>query len=151
MLPLTFAVLAALTGALIVLRLKWRHLSPKTHLTLIVCACAALVFFGIPYAADWSTASNHLNTAFYWFAVAAYEFFLLLFTLLRPRWLTTMIAIILLLPILSATTFLPLAELFNPAPHTVVSVGPKLISERTPWGRGSSASSGFDLALYSQP
>ncbi len=151
MLPLTFAVLALLTGALIILRLRWRHLSLKTHRILIVCACAALLLFAIPHAADWSTASNRLNAAFYWFAVAAYEFFLLLFTLLRPKWLTTMIAIILLVPILSASAFLPLAELFNPAPHTVVSISPHLISERTPWGTGTGASSGFDLAIYSQP
>lgn len=98
-----------------------------------------------------STSSSHLNAVFYWLAAASYGFFLLLFTLLRPRWLTTMIAIILFFPILSASAFLPLAELFNPAPHTVVSLGPDLISDNVPWGTGPVPIAGFDFTIYSTP
>jgi hypothetical protein len=151
MLPLTFAALALLTVALILLRLRWAHLSPKTHEILIACACVALGLYAFSAVTRWSTSSNHLNAALYWFAVAAYEFFLLLFTLLRPRWLTTIIAVVLILPILSASPFLPLADLFDPAPHTIVSIGSNFISERTPWGTGTAPSSGFDLVIYSHP
>ena len=151
MLPLTFAVLAILTGALILLRLRWAQLSPKTHKILATCAGAALILYAFSFITGWNTASDHLNAAFYWAAIAGYEFYLLLFTLLRPRWLTVTIAAVLILPILSASPFLPLAELFNPAPHTVVSIGPNFISDRVVWGSGTAPSSGFDLVIYSRP
>jgi len=151
MLPLTFAVLAILTGALILLRVRWHDLSQKTHTILIACACASVVLYAITFVTGWNTASDHLNALLYWLAIAGYEFFLLLFTLLRPRWLTTIIAIILLLPIFSASPFLPLEDLFHTAPHTIVAVGPNFISDRAPWGAGTSAGSGFDLIIYSYP
>jgi hypothetical protein len=151
MLPLTFTALALLTGALIFLRVKWPQLSLKTHRILIVCACVALILYAITFTAGWSTASNRLNASFYWFAIAGYEFFLLIFTLLRPRWLTTTIAIVLLFPILSASAFLPLSELFNPAPHTIISLGSDFISDRSPWGTGVGGSSGVELNIYSHP
>lgn len=151
MLPLTFAVLAILTGALIFLRLRWPGLSPKTHKIYVVCACAALFIYAVTAVTGWSTALDHLNAAIYWFAIAGYELFILLFTLLRPRWFTTLIAIVLLIPILSASPFLPLVDLFKDAPHTVISIGPNLISDRAPSGIGASATSGYDLTVYSHP
>lgn len=151
MLPLTFAVLAILTGALIFLRLRWSRLSPKTHKSYIVCASVALFLYAVTAVTGWSTSLDHLNAALYWFAIAGFEFFILLFTMLRPRWLTTSIAIILLIPILSASVFLPLVELFMDVPHTVVSIGPNLISDRTPWGIGVGATSGYDLTIYAHP
>ncbi|MDW5266735.1 MULTISPECIES: hypothetical protein [Acidobacteriaceae] len=151
MLPLTFAALAILTGVLFLLRLRWLRLSQRTRTTLIGCAGAALILYSLIFITGWDTSSNHLNAAIYWAAVAGYEFFLLLFTLLRPRWLTTIIAAVLMLPVLSASPFLPLAELFNPAPHTTVSIGPNFISDRVAWGTGTGPNSGFDLVIYSQP
>jgi hypothetical protein len=151
MLPLTFAILAILTGALVLLRLRWSRLSHKTKRTLVTCACAALGLYAFSFATGWSTSSNHLNATLYWFAMAGYEFFILLFTLLRPRWLTTIIAIVLLLPIFSASPFLPLTDIFNTAPHTIVSIGPNLISDRAPSGVGTTDRSGFDLTIYSHP
>jgi hypothetical protein len=151
MLPLTFAALALLTGALILVRIRWRRLSQKTHTTLITCACAAIVLYLFTLATGWNTASYHLNAALYWLAVAGYELFVLLFTLLRPRWLTAIIAVVLLLPLLSASAVLPLADLFNPAPHTIVSIGGNFVTDRTPWGTGGAGSSGFDLVVYSHP
>lgn len=151
MLPLTFAFLAILTGALILLRLRWTHLSQRSHKTLFGFACAVLILYALSLGTGWSTSSNHLNAALYWAAIAGYELLVLLFTLLRPRWLTSIIAVVLIVPILSASVFLPLAELFNPAPHTVVSIGPNLISDRALWGTGTAPSSGFDLTIYSHP
>jgi hypothetical protein len=102
------------------------------------------------FASHWSTSSTPLNAVIYWAAIAGYEFFLLLFTLLRPRWLTIIIAAVLMLPILSASPFLPLAELFNIAPHTSASIGPNLITDLAPWGGGTNPP-GFDLTIYSHP
>lgn len=150
MLLLTFAVLAILTGALILLRLQWPRFSHRTHTALIACACTALLLYAITFVTGWSTASDHLNAALYWGAIASYEFFLLLFTLLHPRWLTSIIAAILIFPILSASVFLPLIFLFTSPPHTIVSIGPNLISDRIPSG-GEVDTSGFDLTIYSHP
>jgi hypothetical protein len=150
MLALTFAALAILTGVLILLRLRWPQLSRKAHSIFIGGAGAALFLYLLMFVTGWSTSSNHLNAAIYWAAIAGYEFFLLFFTLLRPRWLTGIIAAVLMLPLLSASPFLPLAELFNPAPHTTVSLGPGFISDLTPWGTGATPS-GFDLTIYSHP
>lgn len=102
-------------------------------------------------ATHWSTASIRWNAALYWVSIASYEFLLILFTRLRPRWLTLTIAIILILPILSASVFLPLAALFNPPPVTTAVLGDHLISERTPWGSGPLATTGTDLTVYYQP
>ncbi|MEO6909311.1 MAG: hypothetical protein ABI158_00105 [Edaphobacter sp.] len=151
MLPLTFAALALLTGALILLRLRWPRLSPKTQKKLVLSACIAILVYAIPTDAHWSTSSNRVNAALYWAAIASYEFFLLLFTLLRPRWLTGIIAAVLIVPILSASAFLPLAELFDTSAHTVVTVSPNLISDLAPWGTGTAPTSGFDLTIYSHP
>lgn len=151
MLPLTFAALALLTGAMIFLRLRWPRLSRKARKVLILGATTALALNALLLMTGWSTSLNHLNAAIYWSAIAGYEFFLLLFTLLRPRWLTMIVAAILMLPILSASPFLPLAELFNPAPHTVVSLGRDIISDRVAWGTGTAPTSGFDLVIYSHP
>ncbi len=151
MIPLTFAALAVLTGTLVLLRLRWARLSEKTRRALIVYACAALALCAVSSATHLNTSSSHLNAALYWGALAGYGILLVLFTLLRPRWLTTIIAIILFLPILSASAFLPLAELFNPAPHITVSIGPNLVSDLVPWGTGTAPTSGFDLVVYSHP
>jgi hypothetical protein len=110
-----------------------------------------MILYAFTFVTGWSTSSYHLNAALYWAAIAGYEFALLLFTLLRPRWLTAMIAAVLMLPILSASPFLPLAELFNTAPHITVSIGSNFISDLAPWGNGTAASSGFDLTVYSHP
>jgi hypothetical protein len=151
MLPLTFAALAILTGALILLRLRWPGFSQKARSILIGSAGAALFLYLLMFATGWSTSSDHMNAAIYWTAVAGYELLLLLFTLLRPRWLTAIIAAVLMVPILSASPFLPLAELFNTASHTTVSIGPGFISDLAPWGNGTGPSSGFDLTIYSHP
>jgi hypothetical protein len=151
MLPLTFAAFAVLTAALVLLRLRWTRLCPKTERLLLVCSCVALAFVGAARATRWSTSSSHLNAALYWLAIAGYGLLLARFTLLRPRWLTTIIAIILFIPILSASAFLPLAGLFDPAPHTVVTIGPHLVSDLAPWGTGTAPTSGYDLDIYSHP
>jgi len=151
MLPPTFALFVVLTGALIALRLSWSRISLGSHRILIACACAALFIYAFTFVTGWSTSSNHLNASLYWFAIAGYELFLFLFTLLRPRWLTIIIAIVLIIPILSASPFLPLTELFNSAPHSIAPIGPDLVSDRSPWSDGPFANSGFDLVVYSYP
>lgn len=149
--PLTFAALTTLTGALVLLRFFWPHLSRRTQTFLIAGACIIPALFGLIFVSRWSTSSIRLNAACYWACIASYEFFLLLFTRLRPRWLTTIIAIILILPLLSASVFLPLADIFNVPPVTTVVLGDHFISERVPWGSHKFENTGTDLVIYSRP
>jgi hypothetical protein len=150
-LPLTFAALLALTIALVLLRFFWPRLSQRTKSLLIACACIGPALFAIVAVSGWSTSSIRWNAAFYWGCIASYEFLLILFTRLRPRWLTSIIAIILILPILSASVFLPLAAIFDPPPVTTAVLGDQLISERKPWGSGAVATTGTDLTIYYRP
>src|SRR3982074_3271480 len=112
-LPLTFAALVALTGALVLLRIFWPRFAQRTRSLLLACACIVPTLYVIAAATRWSTSSLRWNAAFYWGFIASYEFLLILFTRLRPRWLTSIIAIILILPILSASVFLPLVALVD--------------------------------------
>ena len=61
MLPLTFIVLAILTGVLIFVRLRWPLPLPKDTQSYIVCACAALFLYALTAVTGWSTSSNHLT------------------------------------------------------------------------------------------
>lgn len=150
-LTLTYAVLATLTGALVVLRFFWPRLSPRIQVFLIASACIIPALFGLALVTHWSTSSLRVNTLCYWACIASYEFFLILFTRLRPRWLTSLIAIILILPILSASIFLPLAGIFDVSPVTTVVLGHGIVSERVPWGTGTFEATGTDLSISSKP
>jgi hypothetical protein len=150
-LPLTFASFALLTTGIVVLRLFWRRLSFRIHCVLISLACTALFFFALSSVTKWKIYPAPLNASLFWSAVAGYEFFLILFTLLRPRWLTSIIAAILILPLLSASVFLPLARLFDTSQQKTISLGDRFVSVRTPWGGETSDNSGADLEIYWRP
>lgn len=150
-LPLTFAALATLTGALVLLRFSWPHLSPRLQIFFIASACIILLLFGLAMATRWSISSLRVNTACYWACIASYIFFLVLFTRLRPYWLTSIIAIILILPILSSSFLLPLTVLFDTLPVTKATLGNHFISERVPWSTHALETAGTDLTIYSGP
>jgi len=149
--PLTFALLSALTGVLVLVRVFWRRIPHRVRLSLTVCAILTPIVSAIAFLTHWRTFSDRLDAGFYWASIASYEFFLILFTRLRPRWLTTAIAIVLILPVLSASVFLPLTDLFNQHPATITSIGDHLVSERVPWGSGAHEIGGTDLSIFSKP
>lgn len=109
------------------------------------------IIFGICMVTRWGAWSDRANYALYWLCIASYEFLLILFTRLRPRWLTSIIAIVLILPILSASIFIPLALFFATQPATADRLGNDIVSERVPWGFGSAETSGTDLTIYYEP
>jgi hypothetical protein len=150
-LPLTFASFVLLTAGMVLLRLFWHCLSSKIHRFVVILACAALSLLGLSVATKWTAYPAVVNAALSWCAVAGYEFFLILFTRLRPRWLTSIIAVILIVPLLSASFFLPLASLFDMNPRTTVSLGERIVSVRAPWGIGTGDNSGVDLDIYWRP
>ncbi len=145
--PLTLAALATLTLAIVLLRLLWPRLSRRARSTWITCACATFTLTTLCYLAKWSTSSNRLNTAIYWFCIASYEFFIILFTLLPPKWLTSIVAVVLILPILSTSIFLPLTLIFDSSSHTITPLGGRFFSDRTSPGLVSEA----ELNIYYRP
>jgi hypothetical protein len=149
--PLTFACFAVLTAALVLLRFRWHSLPARVRSVILVFAFIFPAVLLIAAIRQWCTPSLRFNSALYWICIASYELLLILFTRLRPRWLTTLIAIVLILPLLSASVFIPLTLLFNAPPITTASIGDHIITQRTTWGSGSVQTSGTDLAVYYQP
>lgn len=149
--PLTLGILAVVTGALVLVRIFWLRIPRPARMLLITCAVAIPVIFGIAIATRWSTSSYRINYGLYWLFIAACEFLLILYTVLRPRWLTSIIAVVLILPVLSASIFLPLTLFFDAPPTVTSRIGGNIVSERVPWGAGSAETSGTDLTVYYQP
>ncbi len=149
-LTLTFALLLAVTAMLVLLRLRWMYLSPYVRRAVLVTACTIVTIFLLGYSIHWATASARINTIAYWLFLACCEFFVLLLTLLPPRWLTSLIAVVLLLPILSASIFLPLTAVFAPPPVTT-PLGDHLVSVTEPWTSGKIGVSGVDIDILYRP
>lgn len=149
--PLTLGVLAAVTGILVLLRIFWSRIPRGAQWFLIACAVIIPVVFVIGMATRWSVTPARVNFGIYWLCIASYEFLLILFTRLRPRWLTSIIAILLILPVLSASIFVPLALFFAAQSVTTARLGGDIVSERVPWGLGTDETSGTDLTIYYQP
>jgi hypothetical protein len=144
----TLGVFLALLALLVVVRLNWSRIPPRIQSILIVLSLIALAVQGLSSATKWATTVYDLNIMIRWSAVAAYEFIVILLTLLRPRWLTIIIAIILIVPLLSASLFLPLAPIFDHSPHRIDSVSDTLITETTSWYSVSQGASGVDIDLF---
>lgn len=150
-LPLTFGLLAALTAAMVILRIVWQRVPRPGKTALIVFVIAVIAIFAAAYATKWRATPLRLNFAFCWALLASWEILLLHFSLLKPRWLTGIVAVVMLLPLLSASILFPLASAFDPAQATTVDLGDHIISERVPWGTGTADTTGTDLTLYYQP
>ncbi|MCU1321324.1 MAG: hypothetical protein JWM43_973 [Acidobacteriaceae bacterium] len=146
--PATLAALLLCTLAIVLLRLRWPYVPHKTKRLLIVAAIASTLVLGFSRLASLSTIFDHLNTAVYWAFVLSYIFLLALFTRLKPRWLTTLIAIILVVPLLSASAFLPLAEIFSSQPHRIQALGENFVSDLVPVDALTSGASGSDMNIY---
>jgi hypothetical protein len=147
----TLATLALFTAVIVVLRLRWPRLRPNLKRRLIVIALVPVVLLLFAVAARLSTTNDHLNTAVYWGFVLGYIFFVVLFTLLRPVWLTSLIAIILLLPLLSASAILPLAAIFSRQSHHSRFIGNGLVSDLVDVDAITAGASGADLNIYRLP
>lgn len=149
--PFTFGLLAGLTGVLVLVRIFWIRLPEALRRLLVGCAIAVPAVCGIGFVSKWHTSSSHVDHGLYWLCILSYIFFLVLFTRLRPQWLTTIIAVVLIVPILSASVFLPLTYYFDMPPVVTTRIGSNIVSERIPWGPGARELSGTDLTLYYQP
>ena len=148
--PLTLATLAVLTCGLVLLRLRWYRLSSRVRRACVAIAIFFLVLCGLGTATGWSSTSITFNSILVWSSYLGYIFLVLLFTLLRPRWLSVTIAIVLILPILSSSLLLPLADIFDMTPTTKVDLGHQVQSVTIPFVNAP-FNAGADIAVYHLP
>lgn len=149
--PSTIAVLGLLTGLVILLRSFWWRLPQGWRRVLLAIALVGAVLPVLSVVAHWETTSARMNTLLHWIAVAGYELVLMRFSLMRPRWLTTICAVILVLPIFGASLLLPLTEIFKPNDSEVFEIGDRYLYERSPWATTGSEVPGFDVTIYYRP
>lgn len=150
-LPLTFGLLGLLTGAVLLLRLLWWRLPWWLRRTVLGTACAMVLLRVLSIATQWSMTSTRLNAVICWTAVAGYEILLARFSLMRPRWLTSISAIVLLTPLIGSTLLIPLTRVFDWSVADISHLGGPYILERSPWDTDESGNSGVDLIVFYRP
>lgn len=146
--PLILATLIVCIALIVRLRLRWPRLSSIRRRRLTSFAVVYLFLFPIALFTGFSTTLEHINALIYWGFICSYVFLVILLTLFRPFWFTTLIAIVLILPLLSASVFLPLGAVFSNQTHHVRNVGYGLVSDLEPIDAITAGASGADLSVY---
>jgi hypothetical protein len=149
--PLTTAALALVTVAMLLLRIFWNRFPPLLRFVLIRASIVFVIIQAFFAVTKWGTTSDLLNVLINWLAIAAYELLVLLFSRLSPRWLTSICAIILLIPVFASSILLPLTELFNPYTSKKVPISHHFFYEIKPWGNAGGGSDGVDLLICYRP
>ncbi|QNI35738.1 hypothetical protein [Edaphobacter albus] len=150
-LPLTFGLLGLLTAAVIVLRFRWWNIPSWIRRTILIVAFAA-VFLRVAFlATQWSMVFPRMNAMHAWVSVTGYEILLARFSLMRPRWLTSIGALILLMPLIGSTLVMPLTRFFDWSKADISSLGGPYIVEKSPWDTDASGNSGMDLVVFYRP
>jgi hypothetical protein len=150
--PLTIATLALITLAIVILRFFWYRLPARLRGSLVYTAIAMILLRILFVASKWVTTSDRINTILNWAAVTSYVLIIVLFTLYRPKWLTTISAVILILPIFASIIVIPLGGLFDPTTPDITSIGNHLLLEKEPWDADpATRNTGIDLTVYYRP
>jgi hypothetical protein len=149
--PTTLAVLGLLSGLVILLRSFWWRLPERSRAPLLAIALVAASLPVLSMVTHWETTSARINALLHWTAVAGYELILMRFSLMRPRWLTTICAFILVLPIFGDAFLMPLAKLFEPDDAEVFAMEGPYLCERSPWPTIGNKIPGFNLRVLYRP
>jgi hypothetical protein len=147
-LPLTFATLALLTVALVLLGVFWERVPFHLRFFLPRAALAIIILHALFIVTKWATTSSRLNVIINWLAVAGYELLIVLFARLPPRWLTSLSAAILIVPLFAASIVMPLTLIFNSGKIEKVPVAHNLYYKRVEWETGGNGTPGVDLEIY---
>lgn len=150
-LPLTYAVLAVVGAGLLLLRWRWSTLSRGARHLLLSLAVTAIVIRMLEVALHYSPAFFRVDAMLSWVCIAAYGVLLVRFSLVRPRWLTLPVSVVLALPVCFASLVLPLTELFDRTPPAVVEIGNGFWSERRRIETSPVAVNGAEFDIYSRP
>lgn len=146
----TLATLVIFTAIFLAVRIRWHRLSARTHKLCLAAASIFLILSALKLVTRWSPASETLTVLLEWARDLSYIFLMLLFTLVRPRWLSVPIAIVLILPVFAASLILPLGDIFNATPSTYADLGSNIQTVRTPFYK-SDHNSGVDFIVYYRP
>jgi len=150
--PITTAALVLLTLAIIFLRIFWFRLPAKFRRFLVYAAIGMILLRIVFVTSGWSTTSDRMNVLLNWCAVTGYELIIVLFSLYRPKWLTTISAAILLVPVFASSILIPLTGLFDETTADITSIGNHFICERNHWEADpGTKSTGVDLMVYYRP
>ena len=148
----TIFTLALFTAAIVLLRLRWQRLSGNLKQRLICLGIASISTLCLAVLSRVSTTNDQVNVLVYWCCILSYIFFVVIFTLIRPYWLTLLIAVILVVPLLSSTAILPLDAIFVHQQHQETALGAGLTSDLVPIDPPlAPAATGADLSIYRRP
>ncbi len=151
-LPITIATLSLLLLTAVLLRVYWLRIPGGARLILVRTAVILVLLHLMFTATKWGTVSDRLNVLVKWLAMAGFMLLLLLFTRLRPRWLTSICGLILLIPLFAAAILLPLTHIFDDRTYKMEPIGDHLYYQNVPWGgEGDSVNSGIDIVIYYRP
>ncbi|HEY2039731.1 MAG TPA: hypothetical protein VGG95_08695 [Edaphobacter sp.] len=150
-LPITFGLLGLLTGAVLLLRVLWWKLPHWLRKCIVILALGLFLLRLAFIATQWSTTSTRLNAIICWTAVAGYEVLLARFSLMKPQWLTSISAIILLIPLIGSALLLPLTRVFDWSAADITQLSGPYVVEKSPWDTDASGNSGVDMIVFYRP
>jgi hypothetical protein len=150
-LPATFALLGLLTGAVLLLRLLWWRLPEWLRRSVLGIAIAMVLIRILFIGLQWSMTSTRLNAVVAWASIAGYQILLARFSLMRPRWLTSISAVILLAPLIGSTMITPLTRIFDWTAADISPLGGPYLLEKSPWDTDSTGNPGVDLYVFYRP
>jgi hypothetical protein len=148
---ITIILLALLTAAMILLRIFWLRIPSAFRFLLVRGALVMIIIHLFFTLTKWGMTSTHFNGIVNWLAVAGYELLILLFSRLSPKWLTSLSAAILIIPLFSSMILFPLALVLHLDSIPLVPLGNHLYYKIVPWSANGSDNSGIDLNIYYTP
>jgi hypothetical protein len=148
---ITAAILVLLTMAVLLLRIYWLRIPAGFRIFLLRVAVAMVLLQLLFVTTKWGTTSIRVNAIINWLAIAGYELLILLFTRLSPKWLTSLSAAILLIPLFAASVLFPLALVLQPDSVPFVPLGNHLFYKTVPWGNSGAGNPGVDVNIYYIP
>ncbi len=151
MIPATIVALVLLTAAILLLRILWTRVPPGLRLFLLRGSMLMVIIHVIFAMTRWGTTSAYVNVVIGWLAIASYELLVLLFSRLSPRWLTSISAAILIIPLFASSIVLPLTGIFRPGSLPKTPIGRNLYYKVIPWSNNGAGNSGVDLDVYYRP
>ncbi len=147
----TYLALVALTAIAVAVRLLWPRVGSRRRRQLMLLLALLLLPTILSTLSRWDTTIPRLNASLFWIHLFAYELCAISFTLLRPRLITSLIAVILTLPIFSASVVGPASGLFSAGDLVLHPAGEGYFLELVPWSSGPGNNSGSDFTLFYQP
>jgi hypothetical protein len=147
---ITAVILVLLTVAVLLLRIFWLRIPAGFRAFLLRGAVAIILLHLFFVVTKWGTTSTRVNAIINWLAIAGYELFVLLFSRLSPKWLTSLSATVLLIPLFAASSLFPLALVLQPDSIPRVPLGNHLFYKIEPWSSGA-GNPGVDLDIYYIP